>query len=174
MDQKLKDDLDARRFRTAVAKGLDLAQVLQVVFGGRDEALSGKKVGALAALRRLEREIRLGRLSVKAKGKKHIPLSLLKGLVGEGHIRVERLELSPDQKRKELKRAPPPAWSGLPTSSPERGEGFFRKTFSRKEKCGRPRTRRNHEALLDLKTEREGTRTGDRPFCALPSPPSVP
>jgi hypothetical protein len=43
MDQKLKDDLDARRFRTAVAKGLDLAQVLQVVFGGRDEALSGKR-----------------------------------------------------------------------------------------------------------------------------------
>jgi hypothetical protein len=112
MDQKLKDNLDARRFRTAVAKGLDLAQVLQVVFGGRDEALYGKKVGALAALRRLEREIRLGRLSVKAKGKKHIPLSLLKGLVGEGYIRVERLELSPDQKRKELKRAPDPRLVG--------------------------------------------------------------
>jgi hypothetical protein len=112
VDQKLKDDLDARRFRTAVAKELDLAQVLQVVFGGRDEALSGKKVGALAVLRRLEREIRLGRLSVKAKGKKHIPLSLLKGLVGEGYIRVERLELSPDQKRKELKRAPDPRLVG--------------------------------------------------------------
>jgi hypothetical protein len=35
MDQKLKNKLDAHRFRTAVAKGLNLGQVLQVVFGGR-------------------------------------------------------------------------------------------------------------------------------------------
>jgi hypothetical protein len=112
MDQKLKDRLDARRFRTAVARGLDLGKVLEVVFGGREEALSGKRVGALAAFRRLEREIRLGRLPVKVNGKKHIPLSLLKGLVGEGYICVERLELSPEQKQKELKKAPDPRLVG--------------------------------------------------------------
>jgi hypothetical protein len=112
MDQKLKDRLDARRFRTAVARGLDLGKVLEAVFGGREEALSGKRVGALAALGRLEREIRLGRLPVRVNGKKHIPLSLLKGLVGEGYIRVERLKLSPEQKRKELKKAPDPRLVG--------------------------------------------------------------
>jgi hypothetical protein len=31
------------RFRTAVPKELDLGEVLEVVFGGREEALSGKK-----------------------------------------------------------------------------------------------------------------------------------
>ncbi len=112
MDQKLKDKRDAHRFRAAVKRGLDLAMVLEVVFEGRNEALSGKRVGAATALRRLERAVHLGRLRVKAKGKKHLPLSLLKGLVGEGYLRVERLELKPHQRRRELKAVPDPRLAG--------------------------------------------------------------
>jgi hypothetical protein len=137
MDQKLKDKLDARQFRSAVAGGLDLGQVLQVVFGGRDEALSGKKVGALVAFRRLEREIRLGRLSVKAKGKKHIPLSLLKGLVGEGYIRVEHLELSPEQKRKELKKAPDPRLVGTAYQLTRKGRKLLQENLQPEGGVGR-------------------------------------
>jgi hypothetical protein len=112
MDQRLKDKRDAHRFRAAVRRGLDLGTVLEVVFGGRDEALSGKRVGAAAALRRLERAVRLGRVRAKARGRKHLALSLLKGLVGEGYLRVERLELKPHQKRQELKAVPDPRLAG--------------------------------------------------------------
>jgi len=136
MDQKLKDKLDARRFRTAVAKGLDLGKVLEVVFGGREEALSGKKVGALAAFRRLEREIRLGRLSVKADGKKHVPLSLLKGLVGEGYVRAERLELLPEQKRKELKKAPDPRLVGTAYQLTQKGRKLLQQNLQPEEPQG--------------------------------------
>ena len=80
MDQRLKDKRDAQRFRAAVAKGLDLGKVLEVVFGGREEALSGKTVGAAAAFKRLERAVRAGQVGAKVKGKKHLALSLLKGL----------------------------------------------------------------------------------------------
>jgi len=112
MDQRLKDKRDAHRFRAAVRHGLDLGTVLEVVFGGRDEALSGKRVGAAAALSRLERAVRLGRVRAKVKGGKHLPLSILKGLVGEGYLRVERLELKPHQKRQELKAVPDPRLAG--------------------------------------------------------------
>jgi len=84
MDQRRKDRQDANRFRAALRHGLDLGKVLEVVFGGREEALSGKRVSAVAAFRRLERAVRLGRVHAKVKGRKYLPLSLLKGLVGEG------------------------------------------------------------------------------------------
>jgi hypothetical protein len=112
MDQRLKDKRDAQRFRAAVRGGLELARVLEVVFGGREEALSGKTVGAAAAFKRLERAVRAGQVSAKVKGKKHLALSLLKGLVGEGYLRVERLELKPHQKRQELKAVPDPRLVG--------------------------------------------------------------
>lgn len=112
MDQKLKDRRDAGRFRAAVRKGLDLGEVLEVVFGGREEALSGKKVGALGALGRLERALKNGRIKVKAKGRKHLPLSILKGLVGEGYLRPERIKLLPHQKQKEAKKSPDPRLVG--------------------------------------------------------------
>lgn len=83
-----------------------------MVFGGKDEALSGKTVGAVAAFKRLERAVRDGQVSAKVKDKKHLPLSLLKGLVGEGYLRVERLELKPHQKRQELKAVPDPRLVG--------------------------------------------------------------
>jgi hypothetical protein len=112
MDQRPKDKRDAQRFRAAVRGGLELGRVLEVVFGGREEALSGKTVGAAAAFKRLERAVRAGQVSAKVKGKKHLPLSLLKGLVGEGYLRVERLELKPHQKRQELKAVPDPRLVG--------------------------------------------------------------
>jgi hypothetical protein len=62
--------------------------------------------------KRLERAVRAGQVSAKVKGGKHLPLSLLKGLVGEGYLRVERLELKPHQKRQELKAVPDPRLVG--------------------------------------------------------------
>jgi len=112
VDQKLKDKRDAGRFRAAVRKGLELDKVLEVIFGGREEALSGKKVGALGALGRLERALRSGRIEARAKGKKYLPVSILKGLVGEGYLRPERIELLPHQRHKEAKKSPDPRLVG--------------------------------------------------------------
>jgi hypothetical protein len=157
MDQKLKDKLDARRFRVAVAKGLDLGKVLEVVFGGREEALSGKRVGALAAFRRLEREIRFGRLPVKVNGKKHIPLSLLKGLVGEGYIRVERLELSSEQKRKELKRAPDPRLVGTAYQLTRKGRKLLQEDLQPEGEVGQATSQ-----VQDRRAPRSENREGER------------
>jgi len=112
MDQKLKDKRDAGRFRAAVRKGLDLGEVLEVIFGSREEALSGKKVGALGALGRLERALKNGRIKARAKGRKYLPVSILKGLVGEGYLRPERIELLPHQRQKEAQRSPDPRLVG--------------------------------------------------------------
>ncbi len=127
MDQKLKDKRDAGRFRAAVRKGLDLGEVLEVVFGSREEALSGKKAGALGALGRLERALKNGRIRAKVKGRKYLPLSILKGLVGEGYLRPERVELLPHQRHKEAKKSPDPRLVGTAYLLTRKGKKLLEK-----------------------------------------------
>jgi hypothetical protein len=127
MDRKLKDKRDAGRFRAAVRRGLDLGKVLEVIFGGREEALSGKKVGALGALGRLERALKNGHIKAKVKGRKYLPLSILKGLVGEGYLRPERIELLPHQKHKEAKKSPDPRLVGTVYLLTRKGEKLLEK-----------------------------------------------
>jgi len=127
MDQRLKDRRDAGRFRAAMRRGLRLDEVLEVIFGGREEALSGKKVGALGALGRLERALQNGRIKAKAKGRKYLPVSTLKGLVGEGYLRPERIELLPHQRQKEAKRSPDPRFVGTAYLLTRKGKELLEK-----------------------------------------------
>jgi hypothetical protein len=127
VDQKLKDKWDAGRFRAAVRRGLDLGEALEVVFGSREEALSGKRVGALGALGRLERALKNGRIKAKAKGRKYLPLSILKGLVGEGYLRPERIDLLPHQRHKEAKKSPDPRLVGTVYLLTKKGKKLIEK-----------------------------------------------
>jgi len=94
-----KDFLDRRRMRRALQRGLDLKKAILVATDG------GKKITtADAALRRVEKALKNKRLGVGWKS--HLDQAILKYLVGEGYLRVERNGASRGKKRRDDRFAP--------------------------------------------------------------------
>lgn len=87
-----KDLRDQARFRKALRRGLDLRKALEAATDGGKPA-----VKASAALNRVEEALRTGKL-YPVRFRTHLGEAILKALVGEGYLRVERREKRPGEK----------------------------------------------------------------------------